>query len=164
MARWCRAFTVHAICGALVGLPVAAGEPPAPGQVWHAASDDKLEQMRGGFRLNDRLTVTFGIVRSVEINGTLVSSSALQIGDLRSIDLGQAEQLARLNLVQSGTGNTVATSLQTALPSLVVQNTLNDQTIRTLTEINAVSNGMSLLKGLNVAQSLNDALNAATRR
>ena len=46
---------------------------------------------------------------------------------------------------------------------MVVQNTLNVQTVQSVTEINAVSTGQSILKGINLNQTLNDALGAARR-
>jgi hypothetical protein len=150
---------------ALSAAPASAREDS---ETWLASSDTRLDEMRGGFGLFPGLTVSFGILRTLEINGNLVSSSGFQIGDLRTISLAQAAQLARqvdnMSLVQSGPGNTFAAGLASGTPALVVQNTLNDQKIRTLTEINAVTNGLSILKGLNLSQSLNDAIGAATGR
>ncbi len=150
---------------ALAPIPAAALEQP---DIWLAAADSKLDEMRGGFGFGSGLTVSFGIVRTVEINGTVVSTSGFQVSDLRSISVAQAQQFARqidsTNLVQSGPGNTFSTTLSSGTPALVVQNTLDNQKIRTLTEINAVTNGMSLLKNINLSQSLNDAIGAATHR
>jgi hypothetical protein len=159
------AFPLFAACAALLPPPVGALEQR---ETWLAAADSTLDAMRGGFGLVPGLTVSFGIMRTVEINGAVVSSTAFEVADLRSISLAQAQQLARqvdgTNFVQNGSGNTFTTTLASGVPALVVQNTLNDQKIRTLTEINAVTNGMSLLKNLNLSQSLNDAIGAATRR
>lgn len=155
------ALALAAGCAALT--PAGALEQ----EVWMAAADSRLDEMRGGFGLVPGLTVSFGILRTVEINGNLVSSTGFQIADLRSISLAQAQQLASqidaTNVVQSGPGNTFSAALPSGTPAIVVQNTLNDQRIRTVTEINAVTNGMSLMKNMNLAQSLNDAIAAATR-
>jgi hypothetical protein len=146
----------------------AQSATPDNRQTWMTTADTRLDEMRGGFALAPGLTVSFGILRTVEINGSVVSSTGFQIADLRTISVAQAEQLARqvnqLSVVQNGAGNSLATALASGMPGLLVQNTLNDQKIRTITEINAVTNGLSILKGMNLSQSLNDAINAATRR
>lgn len=159
------AFALLAACAALLPAPAGALEQR---ETWFAAADSTLDTMRGGFGLLPGLTVSFGIVRTVEINGRIVSTTGFEVGDLRSISVAQAQQLARqidgTNLVQSGPGNTFSATFASGTPALVIQNTLNDQKIRTMTEINALTNGMSLLKNLNLSQSLNDAIGAATRR
>ena len=160
------ATALLAACAALL-LPPPAGALEQQ-ETWFATADSTLDTMRGGFGLEPGLAVSFGIVRTVEINGNIVSSTNFEIGDLRTISVAQAQQLARQidssNLVQSGAGNSFSATLASGNPALVVQNTLNDQKIRTMTEINAITNGMSLLKNLNLSQSLNDAIGAATRR
>ena len=137
------------------------------GEDWLAMSDSQLDEMRGGFSVQPGVMVSFGIMRTVQINGVLVSSSGFQITDLRSITGAQAERLSKqtagVSLVDNGAGNTFTTPFQTGIPAVVVQNTLNVQTIQSVTEINAVSNGQSILKGINLNQTLNDALGAVRR-
>jgi hypothetical protein len=167
-------MAVRAILGGVLatGCLVAAFPgwcaDPGQGSEWRAASDARLEEMRGGFSVAPGVMVSFGITRTVRIDGLPVSSSGFQVGELRSMTASQAAQLSKqaatLSLVQSGAGNTFLTPLQAASPAIVIQNTLNDRTIQSVTEINAVSNGMSLMKGLNLNQTLNDALGAAVRR
>ena len=138
------------------------GQGKVEGALWLALSDDKLAAMRGGFSTGVGVMVSFGILRTVHINGVLASSSGFQVADLRSITPMQAEQLSRqttaVSLVQSGPGNAFTTPFAAGVPGVVVQNTLSEQKIRSVTEINAASNGMSMLKGLNLNQTLNDAL------
>jgi hypothetical protein len=87
--------------------------------------------------------------------------------DLGSITSAQAEHLARqaaaLGITQVGPGNSYQAGAGPGVPALVIQNTLNDQHIQSRTEINAASNGMSLLKGMNLMETLNSAVGAATR-
>lgn len=69
-------------------------------------------------------------------------------------------------VVQNGFGNVVTTGdvAAAALP-LVVQNTLDNQTIRTVTVINATVPAMSALNSISQMRSLGEAIaNAATRR
>lgn len=160
------AFMLLAGLAGVAGLARATGNAE-DGSEWLALSDSKLDSMRGGYSVQPGLMVSFGIMRTVHINGVLTSSSGFQVGELRSLTAAQAEQLGRqtaaLSLVQSGNGNSFATGLQPGSPAIVIQNTLNNQKIQSTTEINAVSNGMSILKGMNLNQTLNDALGAALR-
>ena len=137
------------------------------GEDWLAMSDSQLDEMRGGFSVQPGVMVSFGIMRTVQRNGVLVSSSGFQITDLRSITGAQAERLSKqtagVSLVHNGAGNTFTTPFQAGIPAVVVQNTLNVQPIQSVTEINAVSSGQSILKGINLNQTLNDALGAARR-
>jgi hypothetical protein len=157
-----------ACCAAAVAWPCGAAAEGGGSRTWLATNDSRLEEMRGGFGLLPGLNVSFGITRSVEINGQMVSTGGFQINNLRSIDLATAEHLARqmasVNLVQNGPGNVLLTEMGPGIPALVVQNTLNNQKIRTVTEINAASNAMNLLKGMNLTRTLNDAIGAGTRR
>ena len=162
-----------ALCVLLIHLSGLAQAAPGDGgghgegEDWLAMSDGQLDEMRGGFSVQPGVMVSFGIMRTVQINGVLVSSSGFQIADLRSITAAQAEHLgkqtAAVSLIQNGAGNTFTTPFQAGIPAVVVQNTLNDQTIQSVTEINAASNGLSILKGINLNQTLNDALGAARR-
>lgn len=139
----------------------------AEGSEWLAASDSLLDTMRGGF-LAPGVMVSFGITRTVHINGMLASSFSFEVGDLGSINATRAAQLAQqtsaVSVVQNGPGNTFAAVLRAASPAVVIQNTLSNQQIQSVTQIDVVSNGMSLLKNLNLNQTLSDALGAAARR
>ena len=130
-------------------------------ETWMAVSDHTLESQRGGFDLGSGLMVSFGITRSVFINGELATQTTLNFGQLDKITAGQAAELGRqlstLHLVQNGPGNTVEGSLG-SVGGTVIQNTLNDQRIANHTVINVETNGMSLLKELNTAATLNEAL------
>jgi hypothetical protein len=66
---------------------------------------------------------------------------------------------ASVNLVQNGPGNTFQPGpLSQAVAATVIQNTLNNQSIQSLTVINTTVNSLSVLKGLNAQASLRDAL------
>ena len=81
------------------------------GSLWLAASDRTLDQLRGGFDLGTGLLVSFGISRAVFINGQLITSTLLQIGDLTKLTTAQAvalgqQILAQPQIVQNGLGST----------------------------------------------------------
>ena len=62
---------------------------------------------------------------------------------------------------QNGPGNTVDTGALTLPLATYIQNTLNNQTIRTETVIQAHTNGAALLRTMNLQATINDAVNRA---
>jgi len=115
----CRDETASTIVRAAVRLCLlgtlafsANAAPPAQDTLWMAVGDQTLDSLRGGFRMGDGLTVSFGISRAVYINGALITETTLNIGRMADITPAQATQLsqklATLNLVQNGPGNTFA--------------------------------------------------------
>lgn len=142
----------------------AAGQ----GQSWTAAPDSKLDSLRGGFAVAPGLMVSFGIVRTVQIDGQVVSRTGVQLNDLRSITVDQArslrQQMADISLVQNGRGNIAANVPVQPLPGIVIQNTENNRQLQAVTEINATTNGMRILQGMNLNQTMSDALKGAFTR
>ena len=131
----------------------------AQGQLWTAAPDAQLEQMRGGFALAPDLMVSFGIVRTVRIDGAVVAHTALQIEDLRTITLTQARQLGdatRGITVQNGAGNTANVALP--MPAIVIQNTESNRQLQAVTEITAATNSLRMSHALQWNRTLSDAL------
>ena len=143
------------------------GEPGArtaffPG-AWSPVSDEQLSHMRGGFELTSGLNVSFGIVRTVTINGELVNKTSFELPNVAQITAEQARTvsaaMAGAGIVQNGAGNFLATSVRSELTSAtLIQNSLNDQHIQTLTIINTGVNSLDLLKAINTLTVLNDAL------
>ncbi len=149
-------------------LSLAAGRAAADAPLWTAVEDSTLESMRGGFDFGNGLTVSFGIERAVYINGALVTSTTVNVGDLARVTPEQAalvtRQAAAINLVQNGPGNTSAlTGSDLATPGTVIQNTLSNQNIQSQTIINASSNAMGLMKTLNTLTSMREALGNSVR-
>ena len=143
--------------------------PPSPAQqetLWLAASDHQLAQQRGGFSLGQGLLVSFGVSRAVYINGQLVTATSFQVNDLTRLSPAQAALLARqipaqAQLVQNGPGNQLAPDAALAPFTTYIQNTLNDQTIRSQTVIQASTNALAMVKNLNLQTTLKDALGNA---
>jgi len=94
---------------------------------WEHASDSELDQLRGGFVLSNGVNIDFSLERITSLNGTIVSSSFFQLpGNVSLIQNGNMNQAP--DLAMSGFGS-------------VIQNNLDNQIIRTVTDINiAVSN------------------------
>lgn len=183
----CRGETASTIVRAAVRLCLlgtlafsANAAPPAQDTLWMAVGDQTLDSLRGGFRMGDGLTVSFGISRAVYINGALITETTLNIGRMADITPAQATQLsqklATLNLVQNGPGNTFASgpsSTTTSSPEAagatvttiagsstgtLIQNSLNNQQIRYQTIINVSSNGLGMVRSMNLNSTLTEAI------
>jgi hypothetical protein len=211
---WCRrAALLGALAGAcqFFGGSALAAQPAAGHEVWLAASNKTLDGMRGGFDFGAGLLVSFGVARSISVNGSLIVTTSFNIPNLSMITAQQAalvtQQLGALNLIQNGPGNTVqsaTTSTTSTTPTLpttsttsttstvslgsspagvplpntvtlgtatltiapisgaalgtFIQNTLDNQKIQNQTVINASTNALGMLKGMNFLNTLNGAL------
>lgn len=119
---------------------------------WIAVSDETLGNLRGGFETGTGLMVSFGIIRTAMINGELVNSTSFNVPDMTSI--------ANTGIVQNGANNVVDTGVSSQLGAgtLIIQNSLNDQRIQTLTVINVGVTSLGLLKSINTQTVLKDSL------
>lgn len=178
---------VSLLCAALcAGLQAHADSVPSEqaDRVWLAASDRQLDDLRGGFSLGEGLTVSFGISRVTYINDLLVASTQLNLGPITRLTAQQAailqvpiastlEGTAALQLgagapaglqsqwIQNGPGNFLQSDSLGAMLATVIQNSLNDQLLRTQTIINVSSNSLGILRGLNLQRTLDVALTNA---
>lgn len=130
---------------------------------WQAVSDQRLEQMRGGFDLGGGIVASLGIDRAVYVNGSLVTNTSINIPDISHINSAQATALAAVmnsvNLVQIGPGNSVDPStLSQARGATIIQNTLNNQQIQALTTLNVSTNSLNLFRAMGLQDSLQSAL------
>lgn len=131
------------------------------GSDWVAMAPQKLDRMRGGFVLPSGLLLSFGIQRAVFVNGQLVATASVNVPDIANITAEQAQGLARLQdtlLVQIGEGNTFVPN---GAGGIVIQNTLDNQDIRTLTTLNIGANTLGMFQDLNANAALQDALISA---
>lgn len=127
--------------------------------------DARLEQARGGFETSGGLLVSLGVERSVSINGNTVSSTSFSIADVSKLSALEAQRMGEVlsiaTVVQNGGGNIVQPDIAQQGPgALLIQNSLNDQMIRSQTTINTSVNSMSMLARLNFDAGLRDALSS----
>jgi hypothetical protein len=136
----------------------------APGD-WTPVPAEELERTRGRYATDNGLQLSLGIERVVSINGDVVAQTRFSVADLENITASQASGLRdalATQVIQNGPHNSFLPDVsQAGSGGVIIQNTLNDQVIRNQTIINANVNSGSLLKALNFASSLNDALNRA---
>ncbi|MFC4528120.1 hypothetical protein ISN76_13950 [Dyella halodurans] len=129
---------------------------------WTPVSEDTLDDMRGGFDLGNGLVASFGIDRAVYVNGDLVTTTSFNIPDVSHITTTQAAAMnAALNsvsLTQVGPNNTFNPgSLSKTTAGTVIQNTLNNQNIQSITTINASVNSLNAFRQANFQSALQQA-------
>lgn len=167
MAALRKACGAAAAMLALACAPCRAGEEAATHAnapaAWVAVGPAVLDETRGGFTLFAGLEVSLGIEREVLINGAIVSRTSLQLTDLSRMSAEQARKasqaLSAVTLIQNGQGNVYVPAMAPeTMGGTVIQNTLNDQLIRTSTVIHSSVNSMGLLMTMNFQDSLGNAL------
>jgi hypothetical protein len=141
------------------GDPLHVGEP---------ASASLLDSMRGGFEATGGLQVSFGIERSVYINGSLVTTTSLNVaesGVMTNVPSGTLVAGSSIALIQSGANNVFGAGPGTAAnAAVVIQNSLDNQKIQGVTVINATVNSLALTRSANIQSSIQDALTGSIRR
>lgn len=155
-------FLCTLVTGACLPLPAMAddnGSPLRLGNEWVPVDPARLAGMRGGLSMPSGMVLSFGIERLVYVNGQLVASANLQIPDLGRMTAEQASALAALNegrVVQIGEGNRIDPGANGN--ALVIQNTLDGQTITALTTLNVGVGTLATLQEMNSFDALRSAL------
>jgi hypothetical protein len=116
------------------------------------ASSAELGALRAGIDVatrGGRLRIDIGITRGVAVNEHVVAVSSE----------------ARALIVQVGPGNSAppASSFAAGALPTIVQNTLDNQTLKTFTVVNASVNSLSILNGLRLAEMMARATLASGR-
>ena len=144
------------------GMTAHASDPTVD---WAAVDDSALEQARGGFDLGNGMLVSLGVERLVSINGTVVVNSRFSIPDvtqLSAADARLASDALAAAVVQVGAGNRIDPDLSAqTMGALLIQNSANDQAIRSQTTISTTVGNLAMLKAANFASTLREALNSA---
>ncbi len=132
-----------------------------------SVSPDQLGGLRGGFEMPNGLRMSFGIERVVMINGVLQSTTSLRVEDLGRAVGGKAAPSVvpgtALAVIQSGPNNIVTAPLPGTTLATVVQNSLDNQKLQTVTTVNATVNSMEVVRGLRMHQSMQEAVNRAAQ-
>ncbi|MBK5206016.1 MAG: hypothetical protein JJD98_11600 [Polaromonas sp.] len=165
-ASGCGRWAIVGLCALLLASASQAqnhASQPPDESMWLAASDRTLDRLRGGFYLGTGLLVSFGISRAVYINDQLVTTTSFQLGNIARFTPAQAvvlsQQIAsQVQIVQNGPRNTVEPGTLTMPLATYIQNTLNNQTLRTQTVIQASTNGLSALKSMNLQATISETV------
>lgn len=121
--------------------------------------DTVLDTVRGGFETSAGMRVAFGIERAVFVNGVLASVTTVNVADLGQLSGRGVAEGATVAVIQNGPNNTFVTHASNAgALATVIQNSLDNQTIRAVTTINATVNSMEMLRTARMGQSLRDTM------
>lgn len=158
------AFARNALKWLLIGCALlvpagARGQGGALGAEWKPVDPARLAAMRGGFQLPSGMMLAFGIERVVYVNGELTARIAVRIPDVRHITSEQAQALAEFNrglVVQVGEGNRFDPAQIAG--GVVIQNTLDNQDINTVTRVDMAVDTLGAYQSLNANGALTDAL------
>ena len=153
------------------GLPLATTlpQPAALGELL-ALGESRLDEVRGGFQTSDGLQLSLGIERAVYINGNLVTTPSLNVvglgttpGSPTAVNV-PAAGAAGVTLVQQGAGNTFLPGPLLPAAGTVIQNTLDGQTIRSVTSVNATVNSLEVMRARSFESSMRGAIIDSLRR
>ena len=148
------------------GMQAGGGEPvQVAGVALKAVDEHALDEMRGGFEMPGGLKLSFGLERLVYINGELANATRLTVADLGKLTGGSIDAAAlpalgsTLAVIQNGPNNTlVGNALSTSALATVIQNSLDNQQIRTVTTIDVTVNSMELLRAQRLGESMRDVV------
>jgi len=160
-----RGFLAGALCAAIGTMPaVQAADASANNVAGFGApvGAETLDGARGGFEIAGGLSVALGIERVVSVNGEIMSRTNIAIPDLAALTADQArltqEALGAARMIQIGGNNFAAADLNLPNGATLVQNTLDNQAISSVTTITSAVNSMSLLKDMNFQSTIRDAV------
>lgn len=163
--RGCLAGALCAALGTLPAVQAAGIEPGAANNVAGFGAPvgaETLDGARGGFEIAGGLSVALGIERVVSLNGEILSRTNIAIPDLAAMTADQArltqEALGAARMIQIGGNNFAAADLNLPNGATLVQNTLDNQAISSVTTITSAVNSMSLLKDMNFHSTIRDAV------
>jgi hypothetical protein len=136
----------------VLAIPAFGFDLCGQAQECRAVSEAELDELRGGFEVHTRLgslRIGIGITRGVEVNGHLVahSSSAAPL----IVQIGHHNSALPASAFHAG-----------AMPT-VVQNTLDNQTLKTFTIVSASINSLSVLNGMRLGDMMARATRASGR-
>jgi hypothetical protein len=160
-----RGALASALCAALGTMPaVQAADAGANNVAGFGApvGAETLDGARGGFEIAGGLSVALGIERVVSVNGEIMSRTNIAIPDLAAMTADQArltqDALGAARMIQIGGNNFAAADLNLPNGATLVQNTLDNQAISSVTTITSAVNSMSLLKDMNFQSTIRDAV------
>lgn len=153
--------SLFALCGlAATTIPVWAQAPSSDAVQMEsaAASDERLDRLRGGADLGPDLHVSFGLQRLTTVNGTLVASTQFQVQDIAHLTPAEAlaaqHVLGSLLTVANGQASSTALPAGNQSVATIIQNNLPNQVIKNVVTLNLTANSLSLLRAANAADQL----------
>lgn len=134
-----------ALAGVVSGIPTSDAVAG-----WSPVGEDTLDQTRGGFDVGNGLVASFGIDRAVYVNGNLVTTTSFNVPDIAHMTAAQATAmqtaLGTVLVTQVGPNNSLNPSALGSGGGTVIQNTLNNQHIQSITTINTSVNSLGAFR------------------
>jgi len=129
---------------------------------WTPVGEDTLDTTRGGFDVGNGLVASFGIDRAVYVNGNLVTSTSFNVPDIGHMTTQQAQAmqtaLSTVQVTQIGPNNTFdPAALGPNTGATVIQNTLDNQHIQSITTINTSVNSLNAFRQGALQEALQQA-------
>lgn len=128
-----------------------------------AVPETALDEVRGGFEIPENLHALLALDRSAYVNGERVAHASVRVADIAHMTASEASALAdnfTTLVIQSGPANTF--SMPDLGPaSTVIQNTLNDQHLVTLTTLDVAVNTLGAFREFNFQDGLVQQLGAS---
>jgi hypothetical protein len=143
---------VHAPAAA--GADAAASGGPAE---WQPVAEQMLADARGGFETGNGLLVALSVDRVLSLNGNTIASGQLSMD---AAALAGRSALSTFQVARVGEGSALVQAAQ-PLAGLALQNSANDQLIRSQTTIDATVNSLSILNDMHFGDSLRQSLSTA---
>jgi hypothetical protein len=147
-------FAALAACAAAAAFADGESDFPTP------VGDGTLDAIRGGFEIPANLHAALTLERAAYVNGELVAHFGVEIPDVGNLTAEQANALAAAAgplVIQNGANNTFSLS-DLGPAATVIQNTLNDQQLMTLTTISVEVNTLGAYQEMNFQDGLRDTL------
>jgi hypothetical protein len=133
---------------AVTATPSTAPASPF-GPAFVQVAESTLDGLRGGFTTDAGVQVSFGIERTVLVNGNVVSATSFNLA------AGGSAGPALVSSAGIGSGASLLTA---------VQNSANGQKIQTLTTVNVTANSLQVLKAGNLQALVGGGLTASLQR
>jgi hypothetical protein len=150
-------ITLGCVCGCL-GAAAFADESSFAEAV--PVSNAALDEVRGGFEPITNLHASMTLERSAYLNGELIIQRSVTIPDIGNMTTDQAAALAEAAgtlVIQNGPNN-VFDVAGLGPASTVIQNTLSDQHLVTLTTLSVEVNSLGAFREMNFQDGLRDSL------
>ncbi|WBS05447.1 hypothetical protein OU994_14775 [Pseudoduganella sp. SL102] len=125
---------------------------------WVPVPSHVLADARGGFETGGGLLVSLSVDRVLSLNGNVIASGQLSL-DAPALAAG-ISPLSTFQIARVGEGSALVGAAQ-PLAGLVLQNSANDQLIRSQTTIDATVNSLTMLKQAHFGDSLRESLSTA---
>jgi hypothetical protein len=128
-----------------------------------AVPEIALDDVRGGYELPENLRASLALDRSAYVNGERVAHASVRVADLAQMTASEASALAdtfTTLVIQSGPANTFSVP-DLGPASTVIQNTLNDQHLVTLTTLDVAVNTLGAFREFNFQDGVVQALGAS---